>query len=436
MGGLSATKHVVDKNWLQTCHDVNQLVPTSSYVLNERADAINNGDSLRKNGKRLLSDMALHRDIGRNGGNKPSYDELRELVVISGGEWVPTQRKASNVHSPNLLILMDDGDFLKSKHTNYIQTLLEKGATKIRWSDLRDCLLTQSLSSIIDVKEATPPKTKTRAQLFKETLGTLFTSPPRIMKETPKNGGEDHGAADANEEEAASSTEEGSRSQTDTKQDFADKAVNVVPTPSRDNLILVYSTELKYLHRNLSNVEGDQNRGEIGAGIMNIFKSSNIGLLTVQVFNSGGLQFQSEVPADFSGFFGNAGRENTLGWNAFDTSGKILSAGTAVKGNSKDSRQAQLRRFYFHFESREHLTCVLFTLFGSDDNARKLVEDFFRGDNRFCPETEPALPHRVIDPFRMDVESIDGEPLPLIQPPAPTSRLLFDNDPQEPSQII
>jgi len=62
--------------------------------------------------------------------------------------------------------------------------------------------------------------------------------------------------------------------------------------------------------------------------------SRNTGLLTVQVFNADGLQFQSEVPQDFSGFFGNAGRE------------------------------ASMRRFFFHFESREHLTCVLFILFG------------------------------------------------------------------------
>jgi len=69
-------------------------------------------------------------------------------------------------------------------------------------------------------------------------------------------------------------------------------------------------------------------------------------------------------------------------------------------------------------------------LFGGDDNARKLVEEFFDGDGRFCPKEEPALPHRVFDPNRMEICATPG------QPSAPTSRVLFDNDPTEYSQII
>ena len=92
----------------------------------------------------------------------------------------------------------------------------------------------------------------------------------------------------------------------------------------------------------------------------------------------------------------------------------------------KNVKEAHLRRFYLHFDSREHLTCVLFALFGGDDNARKFVEEFFDGSGRFCPEEEPELPHRVIDHNRMDIDSING--LSPAQPTAQASRVLFDND--------
>lgn len=211
---------------------------------------------------------------------------------------------------------------------------------------------------------------------------------------------------------------------------------NPVPkTTALDVPILIFSTELRHLHRNVSNAGGDQNRGQIGTGIMNITKSSNTGLRNVQVFNRDGLTFQAEVNPNLCGFFGNAGRENILGWDAYDTSGKIVSKGTAIKeGKTKNVKEAHVRRFYFHFDSREHLTCVLFSLFGGDDNARKFVEEFFDGSGRFCPEEEPELPHRVIDHNRMDIDSING--LSPAQPTAPASRVLFDNDPQEPSQLF
>ena len=202
----------------------------------------------------------------------------------------------------------------------------------------------------------------------------------------------------------------------------------------RNNRTLVYSTELKHLTRNLSNTDGDRNRSQLGAGMMNIMKSGDTGLLTVQVFNENGLQFQSEVPQDFSGFFGNAGRENILGWNAYDTSGNIPTIGTATKkGKALTVKEASMRRFFFHFETREHLTCVLFILFGGDDIARKLAEEFYDGNGRFCPKEEPELPHRVIDPNRMEVDDVNG--LSPARPTASTSRLTFENDPFEASQI-
>ncbi len=430
MCALSTTKHVVKESWLQACHDANQLLPTSSYVLNEHAQAILNGESLREDGKRLLSDVSIHRVTGRNVQNMPSNEELRDLVVVSGGEWVTTQRKAGNTHSHNLLLLMDDDTFdtfNQRRQANNIQELLERGATKIRWSDMRDCILTQSLNSIVDTKEPTPQKS--RAQLFRETLSTIFTSPPKTRETSMVDGFKSHGAAEIHEEDASTPTKEGAWSNTAAYEDST--ATNM----TNNHLTLVYSTELKNLNRNLSNAEGDQSRGEIGAGIMNIFKSSNTGLLTVQVFNNGTLRFQSEVPVDFNGIFGNAGKENTLGWNAYDTSGTIVSVGTAIKkARAKNAKEAQLRRFFFHFESREHLTCVLFVLFGSDDNARKVVEEFFDGSGRFCPQQEPELPHRVINPNRMEIDSTNGEALAL--PSAPTTRLIFDNDPQESTQLF
>jgi hypothetical protein len=435
MGGLSTTKHIVTQQWLHACSDLNDLVPTSEYVV-DYTDAIQKGECLRApSGKFLLSGMSVHR-IGTKEKkyNVPSLEELRDLVEVSGGEWVSTQRKAANVHIPDLLILMDDNDFDKPKQTDYIQVLLEKGATKICWCDLKTCLLAQSLEPIFGTKahSSATPKTTSRAQKFKvmKTLHRVLT-PPHMKRTPPKK---DYKACDTGEED-----EDGVVSAEKKDNEAVHKSpqtpMPVPKTTALDNPILIYSTEVKHLHRDVSHAGGDQNRGQIGAGIMNITKSSNTGLRNVQVFNRDGLTFQSEVNPNLCGFFGNAGRQNILGWDAYDTSGKIISKGTAIKeGKTNNVKEAHVRRFYFHFDSREHLTCVLFSLFGGDDNARKSVEEFFDGSGHLCPEEEPELPHRVIDHNRMDIDSING--LSPAQPMAPASRVLFDNDPQAPSQLF
>ena len=483
MGGLSTTKHIVTEQWLQECNDLNCLISTSEYIVDHAGAAIQNGERLRASGKYLLSDMSLHRAIGTNGEkfNKPSYDELRELVEVSGGKWVSTQRKAGNSHAPQLLILIDDNDFDKPRQTHYIQALIDKGATKIRWCDLRDCLLAQSLEPIFGAKATTP---KPRSQTFKERLNTLLTSPktlktlftPPQMTNTPiKENGDDRenkesghtkdhevfdsveaekvadespalkdnapGAARspileaAEAEDVASSAGGAPTTKDDDQQETPGSPIlDQKSEEGQNGAVLLYSTELKFLHRNLSHAFGARGRGNIGAGVMNISKSRSTGFISVHVINNGGLTFEAEVHPDFSGFFGNAGRENVLGWDAFDTSGNIVSADIAVKERKdSDTKVAHLRRFYFHFGSREHLTCALFVLFGGDDNARKLVEEFFDEKGRFCPSEEPELPHKVVDPNRMDIDDIDGSTPAMLS--APTTRVLFDNDPQEPSQI-
>ena len=462
MGGLSTTKHIVTEQWLQKCIALNLLVSTSEYIVDYAVATIQKGERLRASGKYLLSDMSVHRVIGTNGKkfNKPSYEELRDLVEVSGGEWASTQRKAGNSHAPKLLILMDDNDFDKPRQTHYIQALLEKGATKLRWCDLRDCLLAQSLEPIFGAK--TQPnemaqekeiKKKSRAQKFKATLNSILTSPQ--MKSSHTNDHEVLAAAEAEEmhegptpkDDAprapsspilevaeASSAEKVPTARDDAQEGTHSSVLDQKAQGGQNDTVLVYSTELEFLHRDLSHASGAQSRGKIGAGVMNITKSRSTNFISVEVFNQGGLTFRAEVHPDFSGFFGNAGRENVLGWDAYDTSGNIVSASIAVKERKNDTtKEAHLRRFYFHFGSRVHLTCVLFVLFGGDDNARKLVEEFFDGNSRFCPSEEPELPHRVLDPNRMEIDNINGST--PVMPSAPTTRILFDNDPQEPSQI-
>lgn len=434
------TKHIVTEQWLHACNELNHLVPTSEYMVAYADASIRNGECLRASGKYLLSGKYVHHVMGTNGMkfNKPSLEELKDLVEVSGGTWVSTQRKAGNSHAPDVLILMDDNDFDKPKQTRYIQTLLEKGAKKIRWSDLKNCLLAQSLESIFGANTQSAetkqePKKKTRAQIFKATLNSLLTPPQ--MKRTPTNDVEAPLGEEVANEEAASLVKE--EEVTTPNADAQEASHSTIPDQKklggRDEAILLYSTELKFLHRNLSYSGGDRSRGQIGPGIMHITKSNNTGLIGVQVFNKNGLKFQAEVHPNFSGLFGNAGRENILGWDAYDTSGNIISKGTK-KSNTENANEAHVRRFYFHFDSREHLTCVLFALFGGDDNARRLVEEFFDGNGRFCPQEEPELPHRVLDPNRMDIDSING--FSPAQPIAPTSRVLFENDPQELSQLF
>lgn len=180
MAALSTTKHIVTQQWLKACYDANHFVSTSKYLAANHAEAIENGERFRASRMHIFSGMFVHRVMGTNGikYNKPSIEELKDLVELSGGEWVPTQRKAGNSHVPKLLLLMDDNDFEKPKQTEYIQALLDKGATKIRWSELKNCLLSQSLEPLLEGKV---PKPKSRAQAFKfkETLHSLLTSPQR-----------------------------------------------------------------------------------------------------------------------------------------------------------------------------------------------------------------------------------------------------------------
>lgn len=446
MCSLSVTKHLVTEEWLHTCHNLKHLVPTSEYTIYPYIDAIGKGERIRAEGNRLLTGKSVHRMMGTNGPkyNKPSFDELKNLVEVACGEWVSTKRRASNCDARSLLILMDDDDFDKPRQTQYVQALLDKGASKIRWSDLKTCLLAQSLESILHHETHKP---QSRVQRFKESLTALKA--PCMNDTCPRK--DDDVAEEEAEEEAElptnySSDDDATKSEVPLDQEQEEDvtastpstegapSTSVLKTPSRNNRILVYSTELKHLTRNLSNLGGDRNRSQLGAGMMNVMKSGDTGLLTVQVFNKNGLQFQSEVPQDYSGFFGNAGRENILGWNAYDTSGNIPTIGTAIKeGKAPNVKEASMRRFFFHFETREHLTCVLFILFGGNDTARKLVEEFYDGNGRFCPKEEPELPHRVIDPNHMEVDDING--LSPTRPTAPTSRLTFENDPFEASQI-
>lgn len=434
---LSVTKHLVTEKWLHECHELKYFVSTSKYTVGRYIDAIAKGESIRAKGNRLLTGKSVHRMMGTNGPkyNKPSYEELKKLVEFACGEWVSTKRRVSNCDARSLLILMDDCDFDKPTQTQYVQALLSKGALKIRWSDLKACLLSQSLETIL--RDGTH-KPKNRAQKFKEQLSALLT--PQ-MNHTPS--WEDDVAVE--EEEGGAEVTTNHLSVDDATEDEPTSTPNAAgtadnPSPAdekRVNHILLYGTELQLLNRNLSNEGGDRNRSQLGAGMMHVMKASDTGLLTVQVFNENGLQFQSEVPQDFSGFFGNAGRENILGWNAYDTSGNITTIGTDIKEDKAPNvKEASMRRFFFHFETREHLTCVLFILFGGNDNARKLVEEFFDGNGRFCPEEEPELPHRVIDPNRMDIDDINGKPPACPTVPVPTSRLTFENDPFEASQII
>jgi hypothetical protein len=98
-------------------------------------------------------------------------------------------------------------------------------------------------------------------------------------------------------------------------------------------------------------------------------------------------RFQSTILPTFRGVFGNAGSQPKIVWDAYDTSGNVVSSGAAQ------------RTFEFSFRSREQMTIALFIMFGGHaganaDNAVRVTEDFFDENNEtFCPQTHhPNLP--------------------------------------------
>jgi hypothetical protein len=217
---------------------------------------------------------------------------------------------------------------------------------------------------------------------------------------------------------------------------FSPRQKTPTPRPAKEveeKWTLLFSTQIPNLQRYLCDrTKGDQDRGTFGPGTMNIISSNITGRKKVEVFDKHQiLRFQSTVLPTFRGVFGNAGSQQKIMWDAYDTSGNV-SAG------------AVLRTFEFTFRSREQMTIVLFIMFGGQsgadaDNAVKVTEDFFDKNNEtFCPQTPSKPPFPTIESGAdMSIDEVDGTP--YVQRPAPmspkTAEETFGNDTVEYSQV-
>ena len=399
---LSCSAHIVTLQWLESSHSAGAILPVDNFLI-DRAEAaetehnfslqrsIANGILNHSNGG-IFHGLCIYLVAGVAGAQGPSRATFRALFAATGAtERTKTSVKKmiNNGLASSLLIITSDPP--TSQQMKDVIDAESNGAIVITFSKFVAVLLNQSLEGIPIQKEALSPKLLSPS---KKAVGFAGLSPKKL---------------------------------------FSPRAT-AVSTTKREEWSLLFSSQIPNLIRHLSdNVNGDQNRGNIGPSTMNIISSNITGRKRVEVFDSdqGRMRLQAIVPPTFRGIFGNAGTQPKMMWDAYDTSGNI-------------STGAHLRTFEFTFRSREQMTIVMFIMFGGHsgadaDNAVKLTENFFDEDNEiFCPQTPSKPPFPTIEPENdMSIDEVNETPFLKRPPPMSpkTANEEFGNDTMEYSQV-
>ena len=177
-------------------------------------------------------------------------------------------------------------------------------------------------------------------------------------------------------------------------------------------MALVWSTQLEDgVFRSLSNPDiGDPDRWDLGTGTGKIWRSVDNNTTGIfQFVNHGGVKkMEAEIPplaTAHKHLFGNAGKQNCIVWDAYDTSGDT-SGGTVVKGGHDSKKAARLRQYIINFRSAQQLSAFLLFMF---NGSVSLLEEWFESDGRFCPKTPSLPPHLMLKGENsMDVEVDDN----------------------------
>lgn len=403
LAALSCGAHIVTLQWLVSSQAAGMILPVDNFLIGSAEAAevehnfslqrsIANGILAHSNGG-IFNGLYTYLVAGVAGVQGPSRATFKALFASVGAtertkSGVKTMIKNGFAHS--LLIITSDPPTSQQKKDTI--DAKRHGAIVITFSKFVAILLNQSLEGItIQNETVLSPK--------------LFSPPKKVVGFTgisPKA--------------------------------LSPPRAKAAPTPRQEEWSLLLSTQITNLVRHLSDqVNGDQNRGIIGPGTMNIISSNITGRKRVEVFDSdqGLKRLQAIVPPTFRGIFGNAGSQLKMVWDAYDTSGNI-------------SPGAHLRTFEFTFRSREQMAIVMFILFGGHtgadaDNAVSLTEDFFDKKNAiFCPQTPSKPPFPIIESENdMSIDEMRGAPFVKRPPPMSpkTANEEFDNDTMEYSQV-
>lgn len=399
LAAVSNATSIVTLQWLVESQELGRLLPVDDFLISTDEDAEREHNfSLQKsiaNGILAHSKGGICRDLhvfltaGVAGAQGPSRATFKALFDISGA----TERTKSSVKTlikkglaEKLMVITSDP--ATAQQINDAAVVKAHGAKVITFRQYFQILLTQTLKGIL-----TPETAEFSPKASPSVSASTLSPPPQPKKRV------DFG--DISPKKISSP--------------FQKMATKRTTKEVKEEWSLLFSTQIPNLERELSDrINGNQDRGSIGAGTMNITSSNVTGRKKVEVYDRHHvMKFQSTVLPTFRGVFGNAGSQPKIIWDAYDTSGSI-------------STGAVLRTFEFTFRSKEQMTIVLFIMFGGHsgadaDNAVKLTEDFFDEKNEiFCPQTPSKPPFPMIESeVDMSIDQINGAP--FVQRPPPLS---------------
>ena len=158
---------------------------------------------------------------------------------------------------------------------------------------------------------------------------------------------------------------------------------------------------------------GDENRAYLGtAGTFAIFKridgKNNIAVFTNE---AGERKFVSNIPSANEAhyhFFGNAGRQLTLVWDACH----------------EETDQPRVRTYMFFFDHMWQYSLAMYNLLNRNEN---LVEEWFDPAGRFCPNEASLPPHPQIKP-EDDMDIDDENKIKMRETPYAKKKLKDEDD--------
>ena len=382
----------------------NKFLPPDDFLIEDK-------DGEKKHNFSLKKSIAYGIDARKKGGigqgfsfylctgvagtkSIPLRKEFQALFKASGAKYLATQRqlaalskKAGEAEVDLSAVLIVTSDPVTSKQANDKQDAVNHGATRVAYSILLEALMKQDFTFL------SPPANKKTIKTFEEAQGRL------------NNFGFDVSFG-------------GVGRVIDVSGQGKTKGYSKFSTPLKKGklpeleMALVWSTLLEDgIFRSLSNPDiGNPDRWDLGTGTGKIWRSvdNNVTGIFQFVNHEGVKKMEAEIPplaTAHKHLFGNAGKQNCIVWDAYDTSGDT-SGGTVVKGGRDSKKAARLRQYVINFRSAQQLSAFLLFMFNGSVN---LLEEWFDSDGRFCPKTPSLPPHLMLKGENsMDVEGDDN----------------------------
>jgi hypothetical protein len=158
MIGLCQTSNIVDLEWLIKSAKAKEALPATGFLLVNDTEAeskyefsmkdtLARGHDMRQKGEKLLGGWWVHVCKGVAGNKAPPEKELKLIVEVAGGFWLPslTAKTLVDVDLSRLLVITSDPEVKKQVSTKSVADALRSGAKKQTTKWLFDILMKQKL---------------------------------------------------------------------------------------------------------------------------------------------------------------------------------------------------------------------------------------------------------------------------------------------------